>query len=78
MVNTDEEQSYSNVKTLISLINRDREQQAILRNTGKTPKKVAGNTQTVTVEQFNAMTYLERVELAHSNPEEFKKITGGH
>lgn len=39
VVNTDEEQSYSNVKTLISLINRDREQQAILRNTGKTPKK---------------------------------------
>lgn len=55
VVNTDEEQSYSNVKTLISLINRDREQQAILRNTGKTPKKPGTTEQTTNkVEELNS------------------------
>lgn len=55
VVNTDEEQSYSNVKTLISLINRDREQQAILRNTGKTPKKPGATAQPQNkVEELNS------------------------
>lgn len=39
LVNSDEETSYNNVKTFVGLINRDREQQAIKRNTGYTPKK---------------------------------------
>lgn len=40
VVDTDEEKAYQNIKTLISLINKDREQQAYKRNVGVTPKKV--------------------------------------
>jgi len=78
VVDTDEEQSYSKVKTMISLINRIKEQEAISYNTGKTPKKVSNTNQTVTAEQFNAMTYAEKAELAKNNPDEFNKIIGGH
>lgn len=77
VVNSDEEVSYSNVQTLISLINRDREQQAIKRNTGVTPKKTPSNSITVTKEQFNAMSYAEKAKLAAENPQQFSEITGG-
>lgn len=77
VVNSDEEVSYSNVQTLISLINRDREQQAIKRNTGVTPKKTPSNSTTVTKEQFNAMSYAEKAKLAAENPQKFSEITGG-
>lgn len=52
VVSSDEEQSYSNVKTLINLINRDREQQAVIRNTGQTPKK---QTEQSTLNPFEAI-----------------------
>lgn len=77
-VSEDAENTKKGVEVLVAYVNDLQEQWEIARNTGKTPKKVTGNAQTVTVEQFNAMTYLERVELANNNPEEFKKITGGH
>lgn len=77
-VSEDAESTKKGVEALTTYVNNLQEQWEIARNTGKTPKKVAGNTQTVTVEQFNAMTYSEKAELARNNPEEFNKITGGH
>lgn len=77
-VSEDAESTKKGVEALTAYVNNLQEQWEIARNTGKTPKKVAGNTQTVTVEQFNAMTYAEKAELAKNNPEEFNKITGGH
>lgn len=77
VVNSDEEVSYSNVQTLISLINRDREQQAIKRNTGVTPKRTPSNSTVVTKEQFNAMSYAEKAKFAAENPQQFSEITGG-
>ncbi|UNM90562.1 DUF4355 domain-containing protein [Vagococcus sp. CY52-2] len=77
-VSEDAESTKKGVEALTAYVNNLQEQWEIARNTGKTPKKVAGNTQTVTVEQFNAMTYSEKAELARNNPEEFNKITGGH
>lgn len=77
-VSEDAESTKKGVEALTAYVNNLQEQWEIVRNTGKTPKKVAGNTQTVTVEQFNAMTYAEKAELARNNPEEFNKITGGH
>lgn len=77
VVSSDEEKSYSNVKTLINLINRDRERQAVIRNTGVTPKKVTESNTSVSQDQFNAMSYAEKAKLAETNPEQFKKITGG-
>lgn len=43
VVSSDDDTSYTNVKTLIGLINKDREQQAIKRNTGVTPKAQTEN-----------------------------------
>ena len=40
VVDMDEEKAYQNIKTLIGLINKDREQQAFKRHSGVTPKKV--------------------------------------
>lgn len=40
IVNSDEEQTYANVKTLISFIDTQQQQWEIKRNTGKTPDKV--------------------------------------
>lgn len=77
-VSEDAENTKKGVEVLVAYVNNLQEQWEIARNTGKTPKKVSGNTQTVTTEQFNAMTYAEKAELAKNNPEEFNKITGGH
>lgn len=77
-VSEDAENTKKGVEALTTYVNNLQEQWEIARNTGKTPKKVAGNTQTITTEQFNAMTYAEKAELAKNNPEEFNKITGGH
>lgn len=48
------------------------------RNTGTTPKRVPGNVISVDKDKFDSMTYAEKAELAKSNPDEFKKLTGGY
>lgn len=77
VVDTDEEKAYQNIKTLISLINKDREQQAYKRNVGVTPKKVTEQRVAITKEQFDAMTFAEKSKLATTDPQQFKKLTGG-
>lgn len=77
VVSSDDDTSYTNVKTLIGLINKDREQQAIKRNTGVTPKAQTTQATTVTREQFDAMSYAEKSKLATNDPTQFKKLTGG-
>lgn len=77
VVDTDEEKAYQNIKTLISLINKDREQQAYKRNVGVTPKKVSEQRVAITKEQFDAMTFAEKSKLATTDPQQFKKLTGG-
>ena len=77
VVDTDEEKAYQNIKTLISLINKDREQQAFKRNVGVTPKKVSEQRVAITQEQFDAMTFAEKSKLATTDPQQFKKLTGG-
>ena len=44
----------------------------------KIPAPSAGNADgpTITAEQFHAMGYLERVEFAQKNPEEYNKLMG--
>lgn len=78
LVDVDEEKTYSNVKTFLNLLDNQRSQWEKVRNTGTTPKRVPGNVISVDKDKFDSMTYAEKAELAKTNPEEFKKITGGY
>lgn len=78
LVDVDEEKTYSNVKTFLNLLDNQRSQWEKARNTGTTPKRVPGNVVSVDKDKFDSMTYAEKAELAKSNPEEFRKITGGY
>lgn len=78
LVDVDEEKTYSNVKTFLNLLDNQRSQWEKARNTGTTPKRVPGNVISVDKDKFDSMTYAEKAELAKSNPEEFRKITGGY
>ncbi|XOW21483.1 DUF4355 domain-containing protein [Lactococcus cremoris] len=78
LVDVDEEKTYSNVKTFLNLLDNQRSQWEKARNTGTTPKRVPGNVVSVDKDKFDSMTYAEKAELAKSNPDEFKKITGGY
>lgn len=78
LVDVDEEKTYSNVKTFLNLLDNQRSQWEKARNTGTTPKLVPGNVISVDKDKFDSMTYAEKAELAKTNPEEFKKITGGY
>ncbi|MEI3641992.1 capsid assembly scaffolding protein Gp46 family protein [Lactococcus cremoris] len=78
LVDVDEEKTYSNVKTFLNLLDSQRSQWEKARNTGTTPKRVPGNVISVDKEKFDSMTYAEKAELAKSNPDEFKKLTGGY
>ncbi|MDM7656051.1 DUF4355 domain-containing protein [Lactococcus lactis] len=78
LVDFDEEKTYSNVKTFLNLLDNQRSQWEKARNTGTTPKRVPGNVISVDKDKFDSMTYAEKAELAKSNPDEFKKLTGGY
>lgn len=78
LVDVDEEKTYSNVKTFLNLLDNQRSQWEKARNTGTTPKRVPGNVMSVDKDKFDSMTYAEKAELAKSNPDEFKKLTGGY
>ncbi|MGF2009268.1 capsid assembly scaffolding protein Gp46 family protein [Lactococcus lactis] len=78
LVDVDEEKTYSNVKTFLNLLDNQRSQWEKARNTGTTPKSVPSNVVSVDKDKFDSMTYAEKAELAKSNPEEFRKITGGY
>lgn len=78
LVDVDEEKTYSNVKTFLNLLDNQRSQWEKARNTGTTPKLVPGNVTSVNKDKFDSMTYAEKAELAKTNPEEFKKLTGGY
>lgn len=55
VVDSNEDKSYENVKTILSFVNRIREQDAIRRNTGVTPKKTEEQATTkTTVDDLNA------------------------
>lgn len=78
IVSEDETKTFDNVKTFLTFLEGQQQAWETKRNTGKTPKKTGGQQGTVTTEQFNAMSYLEKAKLASEQPENFKKITGGH
>ncbi|NEX54117.1 DUF4355 domain-containing protein [Lactococcus lactis] len=78
LVDVDEEKTYSNVKTFLNLLDNQRSQWEKARNTGTTPKRVPSNVVSVDKDKFDSMTYAEKAELAKSNPDEFKKLTGGY
>ncbi|MCO0816904.1 DUF4355 domain-containing protein [Lactococcus lactis] len=78
LVDVDEEKTYSNVKTFLNLLDNQRSQWEKARNTGTTPKRVPSNVVSVDKDKFDSMTYAEKAELAKSNPEQFKKLTGGY
>lgn len=78
LVSEDEAKTYDNVKTILTFLETQQKAWETKRNTGTTPKKTGGSQETVTTEQFNAMSYLEKAKLASEQPENFKKITGGH
>ncbi len=73
LVDVDEEKTYSNVKTFLNLLDNQRSQWEKARNTGTTPNVIS-----VDKDKFDSMTYAEKAELAKSNPDEFKKLTGGY
>lgn len=77
VVNTDDEKTYANAKALIDFANsiRTDTKQEFLK--GKTPTASGKPVKTVSVDEFNKMTYLEKAELAKNNPENFRKLTGG-
>ncbi|EUJ38196.1 capsid assembly scaffolding protein Gp46 family protein [Brochothrix thermosphacta] len=78
IVSDDETKTFDNVKTFLTFLESQQQAWETKRNTGTTPKKTGGTQGTVTTEQFNAMSYLEKAKLASEQPENFKKITGGH
>ena len=75
LVNEDEEQTYSNVKSLISFLDTQQKQWEVKRNTGTTPKRLKNTG--LTQEQFEKMGYSERVQLKLSNPETYTKLIKG-
>ena len=78
LVDEDQEQTYTNVKAIINLLNEQQKAWEVKRNTGKTPKRTPDSQSVTTQEQFDAMSYAEQSKLATSNPEQFKKLTGGY
>lgn len=78
VVAEDDTQTLANVKALINYTQDQRSKWEIARNTGSTPKRTPGNQQAITQEQFDAMPYAQKSALASSNPELFKKLTGGY
>ncbi|WP_395389488.1 capsid assembly scaffolding protein Gp46 family protein [Fructilactobacillus frigidiflavus] len=64
VVNTDDEKTYANAKALIDFVNsiRTDTKQEFLK--GKTPTASGKAVKTVTADEFNNMSYPERVELA--------------
>ncbi|MBO0449350.1 DUF4355 domain-containing protein [Enterococcus sp. MJM12] len=78
VVAEDDTQTLANVKALITYTQDQQAKWEVRRNTGTTPKRTINNQNTVTQEQFDAMPYAQKSALASSNPELFKKLTGGY
>lgn len=78
VVAEDDTQTLANVKALITYTQDQQSKWEVRRNTGTTPKRTINNQNTVTQEQFDAMPYAQKSALASSNPELFKKLTGGY
>lgn len=78
VVAEDDIQTLANVKALITYTQDQQAKWEVRRNTGTTPKRTINNQNTVTQEQFDAMPYAQKSALASSNPELFKKLTGGY
>lgn len=78
VVDEDDSKTLSNVKALINYTQDQQAKWEVRRNTGTTPKRTPGNQQAITQEQFDAMPFAQKSALASSNPELFKKLTGGY
>lgn len=78
VVSEDDVKTLSNVKALITYTQDQQKQWEIKRNTGTTPKQVPKGKVTVDQKAFDAMTFAEKSQLATSDPEQFKKLTGGY
>ena len=78
VVKEDAEGTRASVKAFADAVQKAAEQIAHQNSIGVTPKVTTNTSTTITREAFNKMTYAEQAELAAKNPEEFRKITGGH
>lgn len=75
---TDSDAIYKNVKGITDLVNTTREsaRKSWLKDT--TPRESGKKTEhKVTPEEFDLMTMAQRVKLNATDPEQFKKLTGG-
>lgn len=78
LVREDADKTKVAVNDFVEYMKEEKRQWEIERNTGTTPKRTINNQNTVTQEQFDAMPYAQKSALASSNPELFKKLTGGY
>lgn len=77
VVDEDEDKTLANVKNIINWLNEERQKWSMERNTGYTPKQKNNNATNFTKEEFDKMTFAEKVELQTKNPILFNEITGG-
>lgn len=78
VVNTDDEKTYSNAKALIDFANNVRTETKKEFLKGKTPTTAGSVVKTVSLDEFNQMSYADKAKLAQENPENFNKLLGGH
>ena len=73
LVNEDEEQTYANVKTLISFLDEQQKQWEVKRNTGVTPSKLTNSAKPLTKDEILSIKDAsERIRAIQQNPNLFK------
>lgn len=73
LVNEDEEQTYSNVKTLIAFLDEQQKQWEVKRNTGVTPSKLTNSAKPLTKDEILSIKDAsERIRAIQQNPNLFK------
>ena len=73
LVNEDEEQTYTNVKSLISFLDEQQKQWEVKRNTGVTPTKLTNSAKSLTKDEILGIKDAsERIRAIQKNPNLFK------
>lgn len=73
LVNEDEEQTYTNVKSLIAFLDKQQKQWEVKRNTGVTPTKLSNSAKPLTKDEILGIKDTsERIRAIQKNPNLFK------
>lgn len=77
LVKENADDTKANVNAFVEYMESERKRWEIERNTGITPKQTPSSTSGITAAEFDAMSYSQKANLAKTNPEKFKQLTGG-